>query len=899
MKISKTLSFFGFLIICLFFFSVVPVKATNWLCPSIDAYISCFRDHICGMCINLDETSGCFAENDCECISSTACGSYPGDVCNGASGGWLYRYGGKCYKGKPDADGNCIGQYYWKYNECLASDRCEDSSVGNVEWQCSLPDKGGGGTGSNTNGRILPGICSAGTCSEGCRNGGWYKTCCRIAGGVVTAGARLSGAVAPCSGGFCPDAGSTCVRDTGCDSTKCLSSDYYGCWILGDCAAPTNTPTPGLGATNTPTPVPTQGPTPLPTYCNRNGCTAMECCDSWVEIDVPSQAQVGSNVTLRVFQHPGWCGQSGQDNECGCAYNNIDFYMVGVSALGYQKWLRADGFTNPYKIWKLDKVYTSNSVGHWWYNKKVREQRTTWNTTGLAPGYYDVTAGGGMIYLGHGDRCSENHACCDEWRTYLGGAYTSGPYMQQILNRSVNHRILLTAPPPSCSGLTVSNSCPVPGESVILNQTTSNVDFLHRAYRWGGVGSFIHFGSNNTGAEAFTVPTGEGNLQLVVNACNRDTWQVCRWTGGVYNDTNMDCNPDTLTSSTCPGCNTTIGVCQKPGNPLFSEACESTGEEITLSWLDPAPPGSPNNETGFRITRDGSPLGNSPADTTSATFACPDFNSHTYGIVAYRDCGALVGGSCTGVEKVSTQNTITCSCAYKHWWQAKDGDVHAQGNIHVDVPKDNFLILEGDNDGQPGVASFKDDLNTSPGSLSKSDWDWQANTSYGARIGFEYLKNRLNIDTRESKTSFSDISGSGIYYFNDSKAIDFETLPVGTDKIIVFVDNDVNVGGDITVDQGGFFALIASGDIIIASEVIQAHGFFLADGEIRVPSGETEQVFEAQGSFIGHGGVSLERDLGPEANVEPAEFFVSRFDLYLNAPAEFRFSPFVFREVAP
>jgi len=45
--------------------------------------------------------------------------------------------------------------------------------------------------------------------------------------------------------------------------------------------------------------------------------------------------------------------------------------------------------------------------------------------------------------------------------------------------------------------------------------------------------------------------------------------------------------------------------------------------------------------------------------------------------------------------------------------------------------------------------------------------------------------------------------------------------------------------------------------------------------------------------------VSLSRNLGSGANASPAEAFVSRFDLYLNAPAEFRFSPFVFQEVAP
>jgi len=356
-------------------------------------------------------------------------------------------------------------------------------------------------------------------------------------------------------------------------------------------------------------------------------------------------------------------------------------------------------------------------------------------------------------------------------------------------------------------------------------------------------------------------------------------------------------------------CSGSSCVCNpvKPASPELLSPADGTqieyGYDVTLSWRLPGSDwgnGCPANNNTFKLYL-AEALGSCPDDLrASPTYiglATEYFLSNpNYGAYCWQ-----VEASNGSVSSFSVVRTFVVEDP-QPWWQAKDGDVHAQGNIHVIVPKGNYLILEGDNGGQPGVASFKDDLNTQPGGLSTNNW--QANTSYGARIGFEYLKNRLNIDTRDPKTGFGDISGSGIYYFD--KAIDFgevgEDFNVGTEKIIVFVDGDVSVKTNIniTVDQGGFFALISSGDIVIDSEVTQAHGFFLADGEIRVPSnGGTDQVFEGQGSFIGRSGVSLERDLGPEDNVNPAEAFVSRFDLLLNAPAEFRFSPFVFQEVAP
>jgi len=259
MKFNKITFFFVFLIVGFLLIGTGVVRAANWYCPNSTSYNVCNTlPELCTYvdCIDLSDVPDCDPENNCECKSTTACGSYPGDVCEGAEGGWNYRYGAKCYKGKPDNHGDCEGAYYFKYNNCNAGDRCEDPSVGNNAGDC-------GGTvdaGTNTNGHILAGRCNASYCPDlGCRNGGWYKTCCKYndndGSNSPSVGDTLTGEVSPCSNcrntDCCSNNGGVCVWGTDCTAGAALSSQNF-CWYLG--SAP---PPPG----STPTSIPTQ-PTP-------------------------------------------------------------------------------------------------------------------------------------------------------------------------------------------------------------------------------------------------------------------------------------------------------------------------------------------------------------------------------------------------------------------------------------------------------------------------------------------------------------------------------------------------------------------------------------------------------------------------------------------------------------
>ncbi|MCL5439026.1 MAG: hypothetical protein M1268_03485, partial [Patescibacteria group bacterium] len=127
---------------------------------------------------------------------------------------WTFQYANGCQMcldlGNP---GQCTYNYTYTYVQCSTQDRCYGSNTG--------------ASGYDAQGRVLPGICSAGSYNgsdpnSACVSGGWYKTCCSPGGGYPTT---------YCSGGTCPAGQITAANVTSCYTPP----------------AATNTPTPTSG----------------------------------------------------------------------------------------------------------------------------------------------------------------------------------------------------------------------------------------------------------------------------------------------------------------------------------------------------------------------------------------------------------------------------------------------------------------------------------------------------------------------------------------------------------------------------------------------------------------------------------------------------------------------------
>jgi hypothetical protein len=121
---------------------------------------------------------------------------------------------------------------------------------------------------------------------------------------------------------------------------------------------------------------------------------------------------------------------------------------------------------------------------------------------------------------------------------------------------------------------------------------------------------------------------------------------------------------------------------------------------------------------------------------------------------------------------------------------------------------------------------------------------------------------------------------------------------------VVFVDGDLDIGWggsspDITVNNpGGFLAFVVNGNINIHSNVTKVQGIYIANGTINIII--DPKKFNGEGTFVGWGGVSLNRDVGlPDNLTIPSEMFTYRPDLLLNAPDEFKKPKYEWQEVNP
>ncbi|RJR24759.1 hypothetical protein C4578_02460 [Candidatus Microgenomates bacterium] len=351
-------------------------------------------------------------------------------------------------------------------------------------------------------------------------------------------------------------------------------------------------------------------------------------------------------------------------------------------------------------------------------------------------------------------------------------------------------------------------------------------------------------------------------------------------------------------------------TCAPPSQPTCNQQCDSSpcttvsDRTVTLRWSAPSSWGTPSYCTATRTF-----------ELFNGTTVSPLPSNPINGVLPYTTTSYVLSDQSDGTYywRVKANNltkfTYSGVCSYTirynrdPWWQTGDGDVHAQGSITSSIPDtcsggcSPYLSLAGSG-GDPGVASYGSSVDTGEGGSISAN-NWQANTSFGTTTGFDYLANKLEIDKTNDFSGNIDLGAlaNGTYYSSQGRSLSGN---VNGKKIVVFVNGDVTVTSNINVDVGGFLAIISSGSITFNSSVTAAEGFFLADNAITVAAGSS--AFRGEGSFIARsgGGISFGRDLGGATNrTTPSELFVSRPDLYVNAPREFLIGPSLFRELAP
>lgn len=137
------------------------------------------------------------------------------------------------------------------------------------------------------------------------------------------------------------------------------------------------------------------------------------------------------------------------------------------------------------------------------------------------------------------------------------------------------------------------------------------------------------------------------------------------------------------------------------------------------------------------------------------------------------------------------------------------------------------------------------------------------------------------------------------------------------ERYVIFVDGSLifhdyaNLGEFVQVEEGGFLAFIASGDIIFGPSVghenttvtpPNVEGIFVANGTITIDDYTDETIpsrrFIGAGTFAGWSGVELPRDYLDDAVNEqrPTEQFIYRPDFIKNIPEKMRRSQTIWQE---
>lgn len=246
---------------------------------------------------------------------------------------------------------------------------------------------------------------------------------------------------------------------------------------------------------------------------------------------------------------------------------------------------------------------------------------------------------------------------------------------------------------------------------------------------------------------------------------------------------------------------------------------------------------------------------------------------------------------------------------YSGWWQAKGGSVYGGTGIQSNIPgtvaaADQHLITQDANaqDGLAQIGSGSISLGTYPG-LTVSDSGLNATSGYsGDNMDYNYFIAKMGsytktaLATLTSKPTYTPVAdGYEIYTYTGDVTMNWS--PAAGEKVIYLIDGAVTVSANITVPTSSFLAVIADGIITFNASVTNVDGWWVGDTLSFLSAGEKSDVaFVGNGSFIGWSGVSLGRDLtGTLNNTTPAEKFVYRPDLTINAPAPMMQSKYTWR----
>lgn len=252
---------------------------------------------------------------------------------------------------------------------------------------------------------------------------------------------------------------------------------------------------------------------------------------------------------------------------------------------------------------------------------------------------------------------------------------------------------------------------------------------------------------------------------------------------------------------------------------------------------------------------------------------------------------------------------LTAVAPASSWWQVDGGGVAALGGAITSLlPAGQFLDASTTT---PGIVVSTGTINVGSGDINNTPNKWKVENSpafspaFWTSNGYPAIQKRILQSVTPKSVSrtigLSDITSAdlsnGAYYVKSTENLSINPLIVGTKKVVIITDEgkDVNINGNITLDNGGFLMILAGGNITVNSNVTKLQGLFVANGTFDTGSSSTTPL-EVDGTVATLGGVNFRRDIPGNT---PAQSFVFRPDLVAAMPKDALRRHIRWEEVAP
>jgi len=170
----------------------------------------------------------------------------------------------------------------------------------------------------------------------------------------------------------------------------------------------------------------------------------------------------------------------------------------------------------------------------------------------------------------------------------------------------------------------------------------------------------------------------------------------------------------------------------------------------------------------------------------------------------------------------------------------------------------------------------------------------------GPNYYVSYFDNRLEgsdnvVDAKGNETKLSDVSGLNC----GATSCNF-----GADSVVILRRNsatDFTIDRNVTVADGGFFAVLSKGNLIVDGSITQLDGLYLTEGDFEVKDGGNQLVINGSVSAVTMSGsqVLTERDLDEDNETTPGVVFDYRPDLLFNMPTTLWKARFKIKELLP